>query len=197
MVTEFVIAASIMAAAAFSQQAATRVILLPNEDGHSSTVEVTTGQETVTIAKPYQVVEVSDQLKSSVKATDAKTVQEAFAQVLQRTPAREEKFILYFKPGGTQLTPESMQTLDELLRKVKARQGGELVVVGQTDRQGDADKNDALSIKRAEALKTQIAQVGFDPEHIQAFGRGERETLVPTEDGVAEAKNRRAEVIVR
>lgn len=197
MVTEFVIAASLMAAAAFSQQPATRVVLLPNDDGHTSTVQVKTGDEVVTIAQPYQVVEVSDSLKSEVKQSTAEAIQESFKEVLQRTPAKEEKFVLYFKPGGTVLTEASMQTLDELLQKVRTRKGGELVVIGHTDRQGDADKNDALSIKRANALKSQIADTGFDAEHIQSFGRGEREPLVPTDDGVAEAKNRRAEVIVR
>lgn len=197
MVTEFVIAASLMAAAAFSQQAATRVVLLPNDDGHTSIIQVKTGDEVVTIARPYQVVEVSDSLQSEVKQTSPEAIQESFKELLQRIPAKEERFVLYFKPGGTVLTEASMQTLDALLQKVRARKGGELVVIGHTDRQGDADKNDALSIKRASTLTSQIADTGFDVEHIQAFGRGEREPLVPTEDGVAEGKNRRAEVIVR
>lgn len=197
MVTEFIIAASLMIAAAFSQQAATRVVLLPNADGHASALTVTTGDNSVTLDRAYQVVEISDDLKSQLKQTDAAAVQKAFGPMLQGTPAAQEQFILYFKPGGTDLTDEAKQTLQILLQKVKARAGGELVVVGHTDRQGDADKNDALSTKRAQALRLSIAQTGFDAERIQAYGRGERAPLVQTEDGVAEAKNRRAEVLVR
>lgn len=197
MVTEFIIAASLMVAAAFSQQAATRVVLLPNEDGHASTLTVTTGKETVQVDQAYQVVEISDDLKTQVKVTDAQAVAEAFGEVLKVTPPREQRYVLYFKPGGTDLTDASTSTLNELLQQVRLRTGGELVVVGHTDRQGDADKNDALSIKRAQALRQRISEEGFDLERIQAYGRGEREPLVATEDGVAEAKNRRAEVIVR
>jgi outer membrane protein OmpA-like peptidoglycan-associated protein len=38
---------------------------------------------------------------------------------------------------------------------------------------------------------------GFAPDRIDAVGRGEREPVVPTEDEVAEPRNRRADVLVR
>ena len=37
----------------------------------------------------------------------------------------------------------------------------------------------------------------FEANLIEAVGRGEREPLVPTEDEVAEPRNRRAELLVR
>ena len=39
--------------------------------------------------------------------------------------------------------------------------------------------------------------MGIPAERIQAAGRGERELLVPTEDNVAEPRNRRVEINVR
>jgi outer membrane protein OmpA-like peptidoglycan-associated protein len=38
---------------------------------------------------------------------------------------------------------------------------------------------------------------GVAPENIVAFGRGKREPIVPTPDGVAEPRNRRVEIYVR
>jgi outer membrane protein OmpA-like peptidoglycan-associated protein len=38
---------------------------------------------------------------------------------------------------------------------------------------------------------------GVAPADIVAIGRGKRELLVPTADGVAEPRNRRVEIVVR
>jgi outer membrane protein OmpA-like peptidoglycan-associated protein len=38
---------------------------------------------------------------------------------------------------------------------------------------------------------------GIASESIVAIGRGKRELLVPTADGVAEPRNRRVEILVR
>lgn len=195
--TELLIAASLVLAAAMSQGSGTRVVLLPNADGHRSTLTVTAGEQRLTIDQPYQVLDVSNQLRTTIGQTNAEAVQAEFASVLSLTPPAEEKFILYFQSGTTELSAESRETLAQLLAKVRERAGGELVVTAHTDRQGDAARNDSLSIERAQALRNQIVRGGFAPDRIRAYGRGEREPLVATEDGVAEARNRRAEVVVR
>ena len=71
------------------------------------------------------------------------------------------------------------------------------MIVGHTDRQGAADANDALSLRRANAIRELLISKGFRAELIDPVGRGEREPLVPTEDDVPEPRNRRAEVFVR
>ncbi len=38
---------------------------------------------------------------------------------------------------------------------------------------------------------------GFAGDLVTAYGRGEREPVVPTADEVAESRNRRAEIIIR
>ena len=69
--------------------------------------------------------------------------------------------------------------------------------VDDTDRTGELTYNDALSLQRAEAVREKLIAEGGDPARITATGRGEREPLVPTDDEVPEAKNRRAELSVR
>ena len=71
------------------------------------------------------------------------------------------------------------------------------MVIGHTDRVGSADSNDALSKNRAEAMREVLIETGVAAEMIEAVGRGERDPLVPTEDNVAEAKNRRVEINLR
>ena len=74
---------------------------------------------------------------------------------------------------------------------------GFLAVIGHTDRVGSVQSNDALSLQRARAVRESIIADGFDPNRITAAGRGERDPAVPTDDEVAEPRNRRTEVIVR
>jgi outer membrane protein OmpA-like peptidoglycan-associated protein len=70
-------------------------------------------------------------------------------------------------------------------------------VVGHTDRVGSLTYNDALSLRRAERVRTGFVQMGIPREQISVAGRGEREPIVPTEDEVAEPRNRRVEITVR
>jgi len=55
--------------------------------------------------------------------------------------------------------------------------------------------NDAL--RRAEAGREQLIGAGVAPDAISVVGRGEREPVVFTEDGVAEPRNRRVEIKLR
>jgi outer membrane protein OmpA-like peptidoglycan-associated protein len=42
-----------------------------------------------------------------------------------------------------------------------------------------------------------LAELGIPADRITAAGRGKRELLVPTEDNISEARNRRVEINVR
>jgi OmpA-OmpF porin, OOP family len=46
-------------------------------------------------------------------------------------------------------------------------------------------------------VRAVLIERGFKAELVEAVGRGEREPLVPTDDEVAEPRNRRAEILVR
>jgi outer membrane protein OmpA-like peptidoglycan-associated protein len=70
-------------------------------------------------------------------------------------------------------------------------------VIGHTDRAGDEIANDQLSLQRAERLKGDLVGQGIPASMIRSAGRGERELLVPTDDGVDEPRNRRVEISVR
>jgi outer membrane protein OmpA-like peptidoglycan-associated protein len=71
------------------------------------------------------------------------------------------------------------------------------MVIGHTDSVGGITGNDKLSLARAERMREMMIGMGIPAERIQAAGRGKRELLVPTEDNVSEARNRRVEISVR
>jgi OmpA-OmpF porin, OOP family len=87
--------------------------------------------------------------------------------------------------------------LRELLAEVARRQAVEAQVTGHTDTVANDAYNDRLSMERAQAVKEMLIKQGIQTKYIRAVGRGKRELLVQTPDGVRESKNRRVEVIVR
>ncbi|MBA4260970.1 MAG: flagellar motor protein MotB [Comamonadaceae bacterium] len=176
---------------------ATRVTLLPQADGQPGAVQVSTGQGQQLLAQPYQVANVARSGAISPDTSSADKVRQTYPLLIALQPQPPERFVLEFEPGTSQLSTASQAQLADVITKAQARAGGEIVVTGHTDRQGTLEANDRLSLERAQAIRALLVERGFKAELIEAVGRGEREPLVPTEDEVAEPRNRRAEVLVR
>ena len=84
-----------------------------------------------------------------------------------------------------------------MLAEIRKRPAPDLIIVGHTDRVGLLSDNDRLALKRAEKMRNEMLRQGLPADSVQAAGRGEREPLVATADEVAEARNRRVEMLVR
>lgn len=184
-----------LAALAGCAAPASRVVLLPQPK--ASAVEITVGNQTQVLERAYQVAAISSRGDIAVDTITAEEVREQFPQLLLHQPAPEQRFLLYFQPGGSQLTPESEAQLAEVVSVAGARPGGEIIVIGHTDRVGPLEANDTLSRQRAVAIREQLVARGFSPALVEAVGRGEREPLVITNDEVDDPRNRRAEIVVR
>lgn len=186
----------LMLAALLAGCASERVVLLPSADGKPSAVVIKDDKGGLLLDKPYAAAE-RRLGTNQVAASSAEEVSSRYGQVLAAQPTRPVSFNLYFLEGGVALTAESKALMASIKGELARRKAPDVVVVGHTDRVGSVEANDALSIRRAEAVKAMLAQEGIADQLIAATGRGEREPLVPTADEVAEAKNRRVEVLVR
>ena len=175
----------------------TRVTLLPQADGSASGVVVTTREGQQVLNQPFQVAEVARSGNIGTATTSAEQLRQSHPQLLAQRPPAPERFVLEFEPGTSLLTADSQARLADIVARAQARSGGEIVVTGHTDRQGSLEANDKLSLERAQAIRTLLIERGFKSELIDAVGRGEREPVVPTDDEVAEPRNRRAELLVR
>lgn len=173
-----------------------RVILLPNRDGRKSAVIVKRATGEQELSTPYQALELAG-TKEQPAQLSAGDVERRYAGVLGSQPARPISFILYFNSATTDLTPQSKTLLNDVRHKIKGFPAAQVSVIGHTDRVGGPDANDALSLKRASAVRDMLVQIGIPREAIDAVGRGERELLVPTPDGKPEERNRRVEVKLR
>ena len=175
---------------------ASRVILLPEASGRRTAVEVKTAVGAQLLSEPYQTASVSQTGALVLSTTEPSVVLARYGSLLGNRPA-DEQFLLYFESGGSQLTVDSLALLPSIVSRAQARSGGEIIVIGHTDRVGALEANDVLSLKRAQAIRELFIAHGFKPELVDAVGRGERSPLVPTEDEVDEPKNRRAEISYR
>jgi len=124
-------------------------------------------------------------------------IKAAFAEALSARPDAPVRFTLYFREGSDELTVDSKKDMENVLAEVRKRPAPDVIVVGHTDRVGQLQDNDRLALKRAEKMRSELIAKGLPAESVLAAGRGEREPLVSTADEVAEAKNRRVELLVR
>lgn len=175
---------------------ADRIVLLPGLDGSVGAVTLKTsgGERVLDQAYAGAVVDVRGGIETAVE--DAATVRQRYAAALGAQPLRPVSFVVHFISGTDQLTEESRPVLDQVKFESSRRPAAEIVAIGHTDRVGSDAANDALSLKRAEAVRAALLAAGV-VAHIDAAGRGEREPLIATVDEVAEARNRRVEINIR
>ncbi len=174
----------------------TNVVLLPEPDGRKTAVTVTDSRGEVVLDHPYAAVSRTSAGTQAYDATPAQ-VQRDFGAALAAQPRREMSFTLHFAEGKDELTADSQATIESVLAEVAKRPVADVLVVGHTDRVGTDPVNDALAKQRAETVRSELIRRGLAPASVQASGRGSRDPIVPTPQGVAEPRNRRVDIIVR
>lgn len=176
----------------------TLVIVVPSRhDGHVGAVVVSKGEERQVLDTAYASAKVRTRGHVRKASLQAEEVDRIFGRASAALPRKSIAFTLNFEFAGRTLTPESMLKLDQVLAEAANWEAAEIEVAGHTDRMGTPENNDALSLKRAEHVRGLLIGKGASPATVRAVGMGEREPVVPTEDGVAEAANRRVEVVIR
>jgi outer membrane protein OmpA-like peptidoglycan-associated protein len=173
-----------------------RIVVLPESGGGATSLAVTQNGKQLLLDQPYAATQLSLADPWRYSATPEE-VRSTFGAALAVQPARAARYTLYFVEGSDELTEESKDLLTNMFADVGTRPTPDIVVVGHTDAVGNDSYNDALALKRAEAVKAMLVGRGIAQDDIVAIGRGKRELLVPTPDGVAEPRNRRVEIVVR
>jgi outer membrane protein OmpA-like peptidoglycan-associated protein len=174
------------------------IVLLPKPNGRIGGVIVRTdGGQEIFLNKAYAGahIEGPDVIRS-VTYDEDRTKRE-FSSVITALPGRPATFLLYFLEGKDELTPESEREVDRIFAEIAARPYPEISVIGHTDAVGTPQFNDQLSAQRAQRVREDLIKRGISPDRIEASGRGKREPLVPTSQGVSEPRNRRVEINVR
>lgn len=172
------------------------VVLLPEPGGRDSAVVVGQGGKEVVLDQPYAGAKLASTGPQKYNSNAAE-VKSQFGAAMAALPSRPAQFTLYFIEGKDEFTDVSKQSIDSVFAEIASRPVPDVLVVGHTDRVGSDAANDVLSRQRAEVVRRALIARGIAPENVVAVGRGKREPVVPTADGVAEARNRRVEILVR
>jgi outer membrane protein OmpA-like peptidoglycan-associated protein len=111
-------------------------------------------------------------------------------------PAIEE--VCLFGAGSARVDNRCKATLDEVALRMKQEPQRYALVIGYSDSSGSDSSNTALSLRRAEAVKSYlVTRHGIDPSRITSEGRGEADPVASNDTSAGRAQNRRAVIILR
>jgi len=173
-----------------------KVVLLPDADGKNTAVSVKQDGGELLLDKPYAAAQLTSGGPKSATSSAAE-VQSQFGAALAARPTAPAQFTLYFVEGKDEFTDSSKREFDSVFAEIAKRPVPDVLVIGHTDTVGTDAFNDNLSRQRAEVVRKALVARGIAPQNIVIVGRGKREPIVATADNVAEARNRRVEILVR
>jgi outer membrane protein OmpA-like peptidoglycan-associated protein len=101
-----------------------------------------------------------------------------------------------FPPGRATLQPEALANLDKVVEFVNRDPARKVRIEGHTDARGSANLNQALSQRRAEAVREALVARGVDAARISAIGMGKDNPVAPNDSEAGRARNRRVEIIL-
>jgi len=119
------------------------------------------------------------------------------APVVTPAAAPARTYLVFFDFDRADLTDRARQITSEAAQNSKRVQVTRLEVSGHADRSGTPQYNQALSLRRANAVAAELERLGVSRSSISIQAFGESRPLVPTADGVREPQNRRVEIVLR
>jgi outer membrane protein OmpA-like peptidoglycan-associated protein len=105
--------------------------------------------------------------------------------------------VLYFDVGSTTIRNEDRAVLDAASRAYNEGKPIVMILTGSSDRTGSSESNLTLSERRAGAVLKGLRDRGIPADRFQVLAKGETDLPVPTDQGVAELRNRRVEITWR
>ncbi len=173
------------------------VVLLQSPDGSTGAILVDTGKGTVLVNKKRQGV-VLDGSNAKAFAVDQQRIDADFSQALAAQPPLPISFLLYFRLGGSELTPESSSFLQTVVLKTIAERGPCAVsVIGHTDTMGESSSNQQVGLERARSIATILQNHHIETLELSVTSHGESNLLIKTPDETPEPRNRRVEIDIR
>lgn len=134
---------------------------------------------------PSVTVDVSA-LGVDLSADSLEPIEEQINTDLQTQP-------ILFAPESTVIQEESDAILIQIAETLNGIPQVEVEVVGHTDNFGNADENQALSERRAEAVIERLVELGVDQSRLNARGEGDAVPIADNSTSDGRAQNRRIE----
>ncbi len=137
----------------------------------------------------YQTVITEQAMKQEVTA-DASSLKDE----LDKT-GHVAVYGILFDTGKATLQPASDEPLNQVLQMLQADDSLKLMIEGHTDNVGSGPANQALSEKRAQAVRDWLVAKGIAADRLSAKGYGSSKPLSDNGSEDGRAKNRRVELV--
>jgi OmpA-OmpF porin, OOP family len=121
---------------------------------------------------------------------DNTVCQQLFADLLAKARIR-------FETGKADLSPDSLGLLDRLTETALRCPTANIEIAGHTDADGDANQNQALSEKRAQAVADYLVGGGLPANRFTAAGYGSTQPMAGNDTDEGKAQNRRIDFVVK
>ena len=106
-------------------------------------------------------------------------------------------FMVFFDWDKSNLSDQALSVIKQAANAYRNRGSAQITATGHTDSSGSESYNMALSLRRANVVKSALVADGVPANAIAVVGKGERDLLVQTGLNVREAQNRRVEIILQ
>jgi outer membrane protein OmpA-like peptidoglycan-associated protein len=110
-------------------------------------------------------------------------------------PARQILNGIQFRNNSPEMSFNSYQYIEPLIRQLKQSPEVEIEIRGHTDTLGGLSKNLSLTQMRAEAVRQYLISKGIDSRRIRAVGLGATDPIADNRTAAGRTKNRRIEVV--
>jgi outer membrane protein OmpA-like peptidoglycan-associated protein len=110
-------------------------------------------------------------------------------------PKQQILFGVLFKTGSPEMTFDSYQSIDPLVKKLKQYPEVEIEVRGHMDSAGDLAKNLQMTQMRAEAIRQYLISKGIEASRVKAVGVGSASPIADNRTAAGRAQNRRIEIV--
>jgi len=177
----------------------TKIVLLPDPDGHVGYIDISNKDGMQRIDKAYESSTISskNRLPTESKILSKDEIESKFKELLDAKPNLPKVYKIHFNSGSAYLQKDSKNLIAEVVKDIKARDSYEIDLIGHSDRAGSKKFNKKLSLKRVERVKKLLLDEDIDKKSIYTSYHGEENPIIKTPDGVSEPKNRRVEIIVK
>lgn len=108
---------------------------------------------------------------------------------------RARLYGILFDTDSATIREDSKPTLDALVAAARNNPGWTLRIEGHTDASGGAAHNRALSLRRADAVKTHLAAAGIDADRLATQGFGPDAPVADNATTAGRSQNRRVEIV--
>jgi OOP family OmpA-OmpF porin len=152
---------------------------------------VTVRGEVANEAQRQQIAsDIATSLNPGYTVNNGLRVSAAEQNLLDETLARR---IIEFESGKAALTASGKGILDEMAAALQKVKGKKVEVIGHTDNVGLRESNLALSLARAEAVRTYLAGKAIPAEMVTVSGQGPDRPVAENSSAEGRARNRRIE----